>query len=97
MHHINHSDLFLISSINFDQGDGNTCPAKTIVVFAHMADFSYADPPEIVTTMNRCLTLEDVFKFEAMGSIPPITNRSRLVNYNGEPYKAHTVIFNTET
>lgn len=51
-HNINHNDLFLISSINFDQGDGSSCPAKTIVVFAHLEDFNYANQPEIVSTMN---------------------------------------------
>jgi hypothetical protein len=61
-----------------------------------MADFSYANPPEIVTTMNSCLFLEDVLKYESMGNIPPITNKSNLQNYNGAPFKAHTVIFNTE-
>jgi hypothetical protein len=96
VHHINNNDLFLISSINFDQGDGNSCPAKTIVVFAHMSDFSYAEPPELVSTMNTCLSLEDVFQHESTGSIPPIANKNQLQNYKGEPFLAHTVIFNTE-
>lgn len=61
-----------------------------------MTDFSYSELPEIVTVMNECLKLEDVLKLEEMKKIPQISNRKRLLNYSGEPFKAHTVLFNTE-
>ncbi len=44
-HSIRHDDLFLIQSFYIDQGEDLTCPAKTIVIYAHNRDFQYSDQP----------------------------------------------------
>ena len=43
-----HDDLFLVRSIHLDTGVGNSCPAKTIVIFAHNNDFKYNELPEVI-------------------------------------------------
>lgn len=44
-HSIRHDDLFLIQSFYIDQGEDLTCPAKTIVIYAHNRDFQYSYQP----------------------------------------------------
>jgi len=51
-HTIKHEDLFLIRSFHIDQLgpeiDALTCPAKTIVIYAHNDDFSYLEIPKVI-------------------------------------------------
>ena len=46
------SELFLINSIYVEQGEQKTCPGKTLVIYAHMEDFNYAELPELVQIAN---------------------------------------------
>lgn len=54
-------DLFLVRSFHVDTGEANTCPAKTIVIYAHNTDFVYSELPEVIKVANECLTLDDVY------------------------------------
>ena len=57
---ISHDDLFLVRSFHLDTGVGNSCPCKTLVIFAHNEDFKYTNLPEVVKVANQCLTFNDL-------------------------------------
>lgn len=68
-------DLFLADSFHIDQcgqeGAQLSCPAKTIVIYAHYKDFKYDDVPSVVRIGNQCKTIDQVRENQALKNLPP--------------------------
>lgn len=94
-HAVQNNDLFLISSIHVDQGTQNSCPAKTIGLFAHFEDFSYSRQPQIVQIINHCKTFDQLMKEVKAGTLPPIQSCNQTEN-GLKPDLAKIVLFQTE-
>lgn len=95
-----HSDLFLVRSIHIDQcgetNNGLTCPAKTIVIFAHNEDFPYDQLPQLMQTANKCLSLEDVRRQQDLKQLPPSCFYNRSSATDGKaPIQAFIELFDT--